>query len=85
MNIVRIAQNEDSDPKAMMAAVKAFEVLRTSALGKPAPSEQELDKLTANPIKVVVIQAPKLMYPEVVEEKPMETLVPAWVETNPKT
>ena len=84
MNIVRIAQNEDSDPKAMMAAVKAFEVLRTSALGKPAPSEQELDKLTANPIKVVVIQAPKLMYPEVVEEKPMETLVPAWVETNPK-
>ena len=70
MNLVRIAQNEDSDPKAMMAAVKAFEVLRTSALGKPAPSEQELDKITNQPVKTIIVVAPSLMHTEVVEEKP---------------
>lgn len=89
MNILRIAQNSDNDPKAMMAAVKAFEILRTSALGKPAPSEQELDKLTTQPVRVVVIQAPQLMHPEVVEEKTKETLRPSFaevvdVQTNPK-
>jgi hypothetical protein len=89
MNLVRIAQNTDPDPKAMMAAVKAFEVIRTSALGKPAPSEQELDKLTTQPVRVVVIQSPQLMHPEVQEEKPRETLRPSFAEvvdiqTNPK-
>ena len=67
MNIVRIAQNEDNDPKAMMAAVKAFEVLRTSALGKPATSEQDLDRITTQPVKVIIVQAPQLMHPEVVD------------------
>lgn len=84
MNIVRIAQCEDNDPKSMMAAVKAFEVLRTSALGKPASSEQDLDRITTQPVKVVVIQAPQLMHPDVIEEKPKEILTPTWVETNPK-
>ena len=84
MNIVRIAQCEDTDPKAMMAAVKAFEVIRQSALGKYATAEQDLDRITTQPVKVVVIQAPQLMHPDVIEEKPKEILVPAWVETNPK-
>ena len=84
MNIVRIAQCEDKDPKAMMAAVKAFEVIRQSALGKYATAEQDLDRITTQPVKVVVIQAPQLMHPDVIEEKPKEILVPAWVETNPK-
>ena len=84
MNIVRIAQCEDTDPKAMMAAVKAFEVIRQSALGKYATAEQDLDRITTQPVKVVVIQAPQLMHPDVIKEKPKEILVPAWVETNPK-
>ncbi len=73
MNLVRIAQNEDSDPKARMAAVKAFEVLRTSALGKPAPSEQELDKLTNQPVKTIIVVAPELMHPEVVDADKLPT------------
>jgi hypothetical protein len=72
MNILRIAQHASTDAKEMMAAVKAFEVLRLSALGKPAPSEQELDKLQTQPIKVVILQAPQLMHPEVQEEKRFE-------------
>ena len=67
LNLVRIAQYDGSDPKGMMAAVKAFEVVRLSALGKPAPSEQELDKLTNQPVKVIIVQAPQLMHPEVVD------------------
>ena len=91
MNILRIAQNEDGDPKAMMAAVKAFEILRLSALGKPAPSEQELDKLTHQTVKTVIVIAPELMHPEVVDadkivDKPKQ---PSFAEvtgviTNPK-
>ena len=84
LNMLRIAQNEDSDPKAMMAAVKAYEILMRRALGKEAPSEQEMDKLTHQAVRVVVIQAPQLMHPEVVEEKKPEILEPSWIETNPK-
>jgi hypothetical protein len=89
LNMLRIAQNEDSDPKAMMAAVKAYEILMRRALGKEAPSEQELDKLTSQAVKVVVIQAPQLMHPEIIEEKPQEVLKPSFAEvldvhTNPK-
>jgi len=69
MNLVRIAQYEGDDAKCMMAAVKAFEVLRTSALGKPASSEQDLDRITTQPVKTIIIVAPPIMHPEVQEEK----------------
>lgn len=90
MNLVRIAQNEDSDPKAMMAAVKAFEVIRQSALGKYAPSDQELDRLKTQDVKVVVIQAPQLMHPDIIEEQPKQLKdKPSFadvevISTNPK-
>ena len=67
MNIVRIAQNEDNDPKAQMAAVKAFEVLRTSALGKPASSEQDLDRITTQPVKTIIVVSPDIMNPKVID------------------
>jgi hypothetical protein len=72
-----------------MASVKAYEIMMRRALGKEAPSEQELDKLTTQPVKVVVIQAPQLMHPEIQEEKPQEVLKPSFaevigIETNPK-
>ena len=90
MNLVRIAQNEDSDPKAMMAAVKAFEVIRQSALGKYAPSDQELDRLKVQDVKVIMVSAPQLMHPEVQEEKPKQLKEqPSFIDaeivnTNPK-
>jgi hypothetical protein len=91
MNLVRIAQYDGEDPKAKMAAVKAFEVIRLSALGKPAPSEQELDKLTNQPVKTIIVVAPELMNPQVINadkvvQKPRQ---PSFAEvtgvvTNPK-
>jgi hypothetical protein len=72
------------------AAVCAFKEVRLSALGKPAPSEQEMDKLTTQPVKVVIINSPELMHPEVIqEEKKEKILKPSFAEvteirTNPK-
>jgi len=69
-HIVRIAQGKGSgDPKADMAAVKAYEVAMRRALGKEAPSEQELDKLTNQPVKSIIIIGPEIMHPEIVKEK----------------
>ena len=91
MNIVRIAQNEDTDPKAMMAAVKAFEIVRQSALGKFATAEQDLDRLTTQAVKTIIVVAPSLMHPEVIDaDKPVEKKTqPTFAEvtdikTNPK-
>jgi hypothetical protein len=68
MNLLRIAQHESTDAKEMMASVKAFEILRQSALGKFAPSEQELDKLTSQPVRTIMVVAPELMNPQLVDE-----------------
>jgi hypothetical protein len=82
MNLVHIAQYEGNDPKGMMAAVKAFEVVRLSALGKPAPSEQELDKLTNQPVKTIIVVAPALMHPDIVDDtkKLTEKTQPSFVD-----
>lgn len=73
INILRIAQNEDLDPKAMMAAVKAYEIVMRRALGKEASSEQDLEKITTQPVRTIVVVAPPLMHPEVQQEKRGET------------
>lgn len=82
MNLVRIAQYDGDDPKGMMAAVKAFEVVRLSALGKPAPSEQELDKLTNQPVKTIIVVSPELMHPQIVDESKrlVEKTQPSFVD-----
>jgi hypothetical protein len=91
LNILRIAQCEDDDPKSKMAAVKAYEILMRRALGKEAPSEQELDKLTQQPVRSIIVFAPEIMHPEIVKEKTQTKIddKPAFaevtsVETNPK-
>jgi len=90
INMVKIAQYDGDDAKMRGAAVCAFKEVRLSALGKPAPSEQEMDKLTTQPVKVVIINSPELMHPEVIqEEKKEKILKPSFAEvteirTNPK-
>jgi hypothetical protein len=48
-----------------------------------------MDKLTTQPVKVVIINSPELMHPEVQQEKKQEVLKPSFAEvtsihTNPK-
>jgi len=80
MNIVRIAQYDGEDAKSKMAAVKAFEALRLSALGKPAPSEQELEKLETQPVRVIMVTAPAGVRP--MEEKPKEKTKPSFIDAE---
>jgi hypothetical protein len=68
-----------------MAKVKAAETIWLFTGGKPDPSEREMNKLETQPVRVVVIQSPQLMHPEVVDgDKPLEVLIPSFIETNPK-
>jgi hypothetical protein len=73
LNILRIAQNESTDPKAMMAAVNAYEVMTCRAFGKPASSEQDLDRITTQAVRTIVVVAPPLMHPEVQQDKRGDT------------
>jgi len=67
-NVMRIAQGEGSgDPKADMAAVKAYEVAMRRALGKEDPSEKEMDKLTTQPVKTIIVVSPDIMNPKIVD------------------
>lgn len=60
------------DAKHMSAKVQAFEAIMLYTEGKPAPSEQELDKLQQQPFQIVYIPTPSIMHPEVQEYKPEE-------------
>lgn len=59
-NLVRIAGLESTDPKIMMASVKAFEVLYRRFYGKEAVSDEELDAAKQQGVKFVIFAAPQL-------------------------
>jgi hypothetical protein len=65
MNLLRIAQDPSTDPRSKMAAVKAWEAIRLYATGQPAPSEEALKNSKLQQVKVIVVEAPQLMNPEV--------------------
>ena len=60
------------DSKHMSAKVQAFEAIMLFSEGKPAPSEQELNKLERAPFDIVYIPVPQIMHPEVQEYKPVD-------------
>jgi hypothetical protein len=69
------------DPKIMMAAVQAYKELMLRAYGKPSASDEELDALKKQGVKIVLIEAPpNMMNREIVEERPRETLKPKFIE-----
>jgi hypothetical protein len=69
INMLRIAQNEDTDPKAMSAAVLAFKELSMRALGKPSASDEEIEALKTSGVKVILVQPPQLMHQDIKEEQ----------------
>lgn len=70
----------NKNPDVANAAVKAAELLWLRAYGKPAPSDRELAALETSSVKFVIVQAPELMHPDVLEEKPRETPKPAFID-----
>lgn len=70
------------DAKIAMASVQAFKELMLRAYGMPSKSDEEMDALKTQAVKVVILQHPDMMDKKVYEEKPRETLVPAFIEAE---
>lgn len=70
------------DAKEDMAASQAFKILTERGLGTPPKSDEEMEALKTAGVTVVVIPAPSLMHPEVIEEKPRAKLRPAFLEAE---
>jgi hypothetical protein len=68
-NLVRIATLETEDPKALMAVIKAAELLYLRYVGKPSASEEELEALKTSGVKIVVVQPPELVNNAPAEER----------------
>lgn len=68
------------DAKIAMAAVQAFKELGARIYGAPSKSEEELDAMKKDGVKIVVIAPPEMMNRDVVEEKPREQLEPKFIE-----
>jgi hypothetical protein len=75
-------ESESADAKAMMAAVKAFEVLMARAYGKVAPGDEEMDALKTAGVKIVVIPPPDLMHPETVAEDHKSPTKPSFIDAE---
>jgi uncharacterized tellurite resistance protein B-like protein len=70
------------DAKIAMASVQAFKELMSRAYGMPSKSDEEMDALKTQGVKIVVIAPPNMMDKEVYEEKPKEKLVPAFIDAE---
>jgi len=78
------------DSKFAGVKVQAADTLWLHFKGKPSTSEQDLEALKHDGIKVVIVQPPDLMHSEITEEKKEEKKVPSFanvldVKTNPQT
>ena len=71
------------DAKLSMASTQAFKELMLRAYGMPSRSDEELDALKEQGVKIVIITPPEEMVnKEVVEEKPKEKLTPSFIEAE---
>lgn len=70
------------DAKCAMASVQAFKELMLRAYGMPSKSDEELEALKTQGVKVVILQHPELMDKTVYEEKPKPKLEPAFAEVT---
>ncbi len=70
------------DAKLAMASVQAFKELMLRAYGKPSVSDEEIDALKTQGVKVVIVAPPELVNREVIEEKPQERLTPSFIDAE---
>jgi len=70
------------DAKVAMASVQAWEKLMLRAYGMPSKSDEELEALKTQGVKVVILQHPEMMDRTVYEDKPKEELKPAFIEAE---
>src|ERR1035437_3610865 len=68
------------DPKVMMASAQNYKEIMLRAYGTPQKSDEEINALKTQTVKVVILQHPELMDKTVYEEKPKPKLEPAFAE-----
>ena len=78
LNMLRIAVNQNPDPKWGQNAIAATEWLHRRAHGKDAPGDAELGALERSGVKFVYVTAPNL--PNQGELKPREPVKPSFEE-----
>jgi|SRR5665213_2090959 len=70
------------DAKIAMASVQAFKELMLRAYGMPSKSDEEIDALKTQGVKIVILQHPEMMDKNVIEDKPREALKPAFIDAE---
>ena len=70
------------DPKIMMAAAQNFKEIMLRGYGAPSKSDEELNAMKLQTVKVVIMQHPEMMDKTVVEDKPHEKPVPAFIDAE---
>src|SRR5271157_2313134 len=68
------------DAKEDMAAVQAYKVITDRGLGQLPKSEEEIEAMQTQGVKMVIVLPPEMVNKEVIEEKPREKLVPSFIE-----
>ncbi len=68
------------DAKIMMASAASAKELALRVWGMPSKSDEELEAQKTQAVKVVILQHPDMMDKNIYEEKPRETLKPAFAE-----
>lgn len=68
------------DPKVMMASAQNYKEIMLRAYGAPGKSDEELDAMKTQTVKVLILKYPELMDKNVYEEKPKPKLEPAFAE-----
>ena len=71
------------DAKCAMASVQAFKELMLRAYGMPSKSDEEMEALKTQGVKIVIITPPaEMMNQTVKEDKPRERLTPAFLDAE---
>ena len=70
------------DPKIMMASAQNFKEIMLRGYGVPSKSDEELNAMKTQSVKVIVLSHPELMDKNVYEDKPKEPPVPAFIDAE---
>lgn len=68
------------DAKLAMASTQAFKELMLRAYGMPSKSDEEIDAMKKDGVKIVIIAPPEMVNKDIVVETTREKLVPSFIE-----
>ena len=70
------------DAKCAMSSTQAFKELMLRVYGMPSKSDEEIDALKKEGVKIVIIAPPEMVNKEIVAETAREKLVPSFIDAE---